>query len=253
MTAPRIELDHVTKRFGEHVAVDDVSLAIPAGQYVCLVGASGSGKTTTLKCLNRLVEPDGGRILVDGTDVTRTDPVALRRTMGWAIQKIGLFPHRTVADNVALVPRLLGHDAERVRTRVDELLDLVGLPPSTYRDRLPAALSGGQRQRVGVARALAHHPRILLLDEPYGALDALTRQQLRDDVRALHDDLGLTTVMVTHDLTTALAVADRVLVMHRGRVQRDASPRDLWNDPRDAAELLAVPRAQADFLAGLGA
>ena len=197
-----IELRSVSKSWdgGQTWSVKDVSLTLPEGRFLALVGESGSGKTTTLKLLNRLVEPTEGQVFVGGEDISTVDPVQLRRRMGWVLQAIALFPHWTVARNVETVPRLLGWETSRIRTRVDELLSLVGLDPSIYRDRLPAQLSGGQRQRVGVARALAAEPSLLLMDEPFGALDPVTRDALQRDILRLHAELSLTTVMVTHDM-----------------------------------------------------
>ncbi len=250
---PRIELDDVRVLFDGHAAVDGVSLSVPVGTFLVLVGASGSGKTTTLKLINRLTEATSGRVRVDGEDVLDLDPVRLRRRIGWAIQRVGLLPHRTVADNVALVPRLLGWAPGRIVTRVAELLELVDLPPARFASRMPADLSGGEQQRVGLARAMAGGPEILLLDEPFGALDARTRLSLQDDVRAWHERFGLTTVMVTHDMTAALRLADQVAVMSEGRVQQLAAPQDLWRAPANevVAELLAVPRAHAAWLTAL--
>ncbi len=250
---PSIVLDHVTKRFGDHVAVDDVSLTFPDGSFSCIVGGSGSGKTTTLKLINRLHDPDGGRVRVGGEDIAGIDVIAHRRRVGWAIQRGGLLPHRSVGDNVAIVPRLLGWPPDRIAETVDRLLDRVGLPPDRFRARAPGALSGGEQQRVGVARALAGEPDILLLDEPFGALDAEIRVKLQDDVRSLHERFGLTTVMVTHDMVAALRLADQVAVMAHGRLRQVDAPRALWNAPADdaVASLLAPARAHADWLRDL--
>ena len=212
-------LDHVSKRFpGGQLAVDDLSLAVGDGEVCVLLGPSGCGKTTTMKMVNRLVEPSSGRVLVDGRDVAGRDPVELRRTIGYVIQQVGLFPHQTVAANVATVPRLLGWDRRRTDARVEELLALVDLDPDTYRQRYPHQLSGGQQQRVGVARALAADPPILLMDEPFGALDPVTRGVLQDAFRHLQDELGKTVVFVTHDLDEAVRLGDRVAVLAVGGV-----------------------------------
>jgi osmoprotectant transport system ATP-binding protein len=212
-------LDHVTKRFpGGQLAVNDLSLAVGEGEVCVLLGPSGCGKTTTMKMVNRLVEPSSGRVLVDGRDVAGRDPVELRRTIGYVIQQVGLFPHQTVAANVATVPRLLGWDRRRTDARVEELLVLVDLDPDTYRHRYPHQLSGGQQQRVGVARALAADPPILLMDEPFGALDPVTRGVLQDAFRRLQDELGKTVVFVTHDLDEAVRLGDRVAVLAVGGV-----------------------------------
>ena len=252
MSTSAIAFDRVRKVFGATVAVDDVSLDIPTGQFVALVGASGSGKTTLLKLVNRLVDADAGTVRVAGGDVRDRAAPALRRTIGYVFQGIGLFPHLTVAANIATVPRLLGWTAAAQAARVTELLAMVDLDPALA-DRLPAALSGGQRQRVGVARALAARPAIVLLDEPFGALDPLTRDGLTTRYRALHDDLGLTSVVVTHDMAEALLLADRVVVVAAGRIVADATPAVLLRghpDPTVAA-MIATPRRQAERLAGL--
>lgn len=247
---PAVGFHDVTKRFGAGApAVDGVSLGIEPGSFVALVGTSGSGKSTLLKTINRLVEPTAGEVTIDGEDVRRLPLPALRRGIGYVFQNVGLFPHLTVAENVALPLRLAG---QRSDDRVSELLELVELPLSLA-TRLPAALSGGQRQRVGVARALAAGPRLMLMDEPFGALDPVTRDLLGKAVRALHARLGLTTVMVTHDMAEALLLADRVLVMRDGRIVADETPAGLLaGGGGDAAQaLVAVPRLQAQRLADL--
>jgi osmoprotectant transport system ATP-binding protein len=228
-----IRLDSVTKRFPNgQVAVDSLDLEIPTGEICVLVGPSGCGKTTTLKMINRLVEPTSGRILHDDEDVTRIDPVALRLRMGYVIQQVGLFPHQTIGDNVATVPRLLGWDRGRIRRRVDELLTLVGLQPSEYRDRYPHQLSGGQQQRVGVARALGADPPILLMDEPFGAIDRITRDRLQNEFLRIQGAVRKTIVFVTHDIDEAVKLGDRIAVFREGGVLQQYSP---------PAELLARP------------
>jgi osmoprotectant transport system ATP-binding protein len=214
---------------------------------VALLGESGSGKTTLLRMVNRLVEPDGGEVRVDGKPVREGDAVELRRGIGYVIQQAGLFPHFTVGDNVAVVPRLLGWPAAKVAARVAELLALVGLPAAEYQHRFPDQLSGGQRQRVGVARALAARPKVLLLDEPFGALDPITRAALQDELRRIHQELGLTTVMVTHDLLEALSLADRIAVMYRGELRQLGTPAELMTAPADeyVARLMETARRQA--------
>ncbi len=246
-----IAFDRVVKRFGATVAVDGVSLDIPARQFVALVGASGSGKTTLLKLANRLVDADAGRVRVGGSDVQDRDAPALRREIGYVFQGIGLFPHLSVAANIAAVPRLLGWSRADIAARVAELLALVDL--AGLGERLPAALSGGQRQRVGVARALAARPAIVLLDEPFGALDPLTRDGLASRYRALHDELGLTSVMVTHDMAEALLLADRIVVVAGGRIVADAAPAALMRGHTDpaVAAMIATPRRHAERLAAL--
>jgi osmoprotectant transport system ATP-binding protein len=244
-----IVLENVCKSYdgGTHFAVRDVTLDVPGGQLLVLLGGSGCGKTTTLKMINRLIEPSSGRILVHGCNVREQDPVRLRRTIGYVFQGIGLFPHLTVAENVAVVPQLLGWAAEETAARVDELLRLVHMPPEQYRRRMPSELSDGQQQRVGFARALAARQNVLLLDEPFGALDPVTREELRGEFLAILHRLGITAVMVTHDMTEALLSADRIAVMNAGRLLRLGTPRELLKDPGDpfVAELLAGPTRQA--------
>lgn len=242
----------VAKAFGEHAALAGIDLGIAAGSFVALIGTSGSGKTTLLKTINRLVVPDAGTVSVDGVDVATVDAVALRRGIGTVFQNVGLFPHMDVAANIASVPRLLGWSRARAAARVIELLDLVDLPAAVA-TRLPAELSGGQRQRVGVARALAAGPRLMLLDEPFGALDPTTRDALATRYRDLHGRLGLTSIMVTHDVQEALLLADRIVVLRDGRVVADATPAALMAGAGDAgvAAMIAVPRDQAARLAGL--
>jgi osmoprotectant transport system ATP-binding protein len=247
---PSIAYQHVGKSFahGRTRALDDVSLNVAAGEFLAVVGASGSGKTTLLRLANRLIEPDSGSVRVMGEDVRGRDPIALRRSIGYVFQSGGLFPHMTVAGNIGITPRLAGHPATEIAARVDELLDLVRLP-RTLRGRFPHELSGGQRQRVGVARALAARPRIVLMDEPFGALDPLTREALGSDYRALHDELDLTTVMITHDMAEAVLLADRIAVMQAGRLVAEGTPHDLAaNSDAYVSELLGTPRRQAERL-----
>ncbi len=252
-----ILLDGVSKRYapGAPPVVADVSLHVRPGEVLVLLGGSGSGKTTTLKMINRLIDPTAGRVLLDGKDVRALDPVSLRRGIGYVFQGIGLFPHLTVAENIAVVPRLLRWPKQRIAARVEELLTLVHLPHEQYRDRLPRELSGGQQQRVGFARALAAGPKVMLLDEPFGALDPLTRDELRREFVALSKQLGLTAVLVTHDMTEALLIADRIAVMNAGRLVRVGTPRELLADPGDAFvdALLSSPRRQTEQLEALWA
>ena len=232
-------------------AVRSVSLEVPKGAFFVLIGESGCGKTTTLHLINRLIEAQSGRIEVDGRDIRSVDPVILRRGMGFIFQAVGLFPHLTVAENVGITPRLLGWPQAQIDVRVDELLELVRLPAGPYRNRLPVALSGGQRQRVGLARALAAKPSIMLMDEPFGALDPLTRDDLSTEYRAIHDSLGLTTVLVTHDMTEALLLADRIAVMREGRIVQTGTPSELLDAPADdfVRALIETPRRRAQRLA----
>lgn len=249
---PFLRFENVSRDYGETRAVDSVSLDVMAGEFVALVGASGSGKSTLLKMVNRLVEPTAGRVLIEGADVFDVAAPALRRRIGYVFQAVGLFPHMRVGENIAIVPRLEGRSISD--ERIAELLQLVELEPELA-DRMPDELSGGQRQRVGVARALAGDSHLLLMDEPFGALDPVTRDALGERVRELHGELGLTTVMVTHDMAEALLLADRVLVMDGGHIVADASPRDLLSGKGgDVAQaLVAVPRQHAEALAALRA
>jgi len=244
-----IELDGLARRYGAQVALDGVSLSIARGEFVALVGPSGSGKTTLLKTINRLEEPDAGTVRIEGADVRAVAAPQLRRRIGYVFQEIGLFPHLTVAQNIGVTPRLMGWSQARIAQRVETLLDLVDLPREVAA-RLPTALSGGQRQRVGVARALAAEPAMLLMDEPFGALDPLTRDALGADYRRLHDRLRLTTVMVTHDMAEAVLLADRIVVLIAGRSVGDGAPAALLQetaDPRVRA-LLEAPKRQAERL-----
>ena len=228
-----IRLEALTKRWDNgHVAVDALDLEVAEGEICMLVGPSGCGKTTTLKMVNRLVEPSSGRIVLAGDDVTSSDPVLLRRRIGYVIQQVGLFPHLTVADNVATVPRLLKWDKDRVRKRVDELLELVGLDPSLYGRRYPHQLSGGQRQRVGVARALGVDPPVLLMDEPFGAIDPITRDRLQGEFLRLQAEVGKTVVFVTHDVDEAVRLGDRIAVLRQGGVlEQYGTPAEVLGRP----------------------
>jgi osmoprotectant transport system ATP-binding protein len=231
-----ITLDRVSKRYSaDSAAVAELSLTVSDGELCVLVGPSGCGKTTTLRMINRLIEPSGGRILIDGTDVLKIDPVQLRRNIGYVIQQGGLFPHRRVADNVATVPRLLGWDRGRVESRVSELLDLVGLDPDHYGRRFPHELSGGERQRVGVARALGGDPPVLLMDEPFGAVDPVTRQRLQQQFLDLQAELKKTIVFVTHDIDEATKLGDRIAVLSTGGVlEQYDTPGEVLGRPASA-------------------
>jgi len=227
-----VELRDVHKRYPTGVvALDGVSLLVPEGRTLVLLGRSGAGKTTALKTINRLVEPDTGRVTVLGREAREWDAVALRRRIGWVIQEVGLFPHMNVAENVGLVPRLLGWPEERRAARVHELLSLLRLDPDRFPLLRPAQLSGGERQRVGLARALAADPPLLLMDEPFGALDPLTRRAVQEEFRELVGRLGKTVVLVTHDVPEALRLGDQVAVMDGGRVLQRASPQELRARP----------------------
>ncbi|MEA3367432.1 MAG: ATP-binding cassette domain-containing protein [Planctomycetota bacterium] len=247
-----IRLSQVSKSYdGSRTwAVRRLDLHVREGELMVLLGESGCGKTTTLKMINRLIEATAGRIHVAGQDVCQQDPVLLRRRIGYVFQRIGLFPHMTVGENVAIVPRLLGWEKQIVARRVDELLEMVDLDPATFRDRMPRNLSGGQQQRVGVARALAARSNIMLMDEPFGALDPLTRALLQDAYRRIHQRLGLTSVMVTHDMTEALLMADRIACMRAGEIVQVGSPHALMTRPQDefVRQLMQTPKEQADRL-----
>jgi osmoprotectant transport system ATP-binding protein len=251
-----ISFENVSKSFGDGgparvSAVDDVSLAIAQAEFLAIVGGSGSGKTTLLRLANRLIDADAGTVNIGGEDVRHLDPITLRRRIGYVFQSGGLFPHMSVADNIGITPRLLGWAADEISARVDELLDLVRLDRN-HRGRFPRELSGGQRQRVGVARALAAKPHIVLMDEPFGALDPLTRDALGEDYRRLHRELKLTTVMITHDMAEAVLLSDRVAVMRSGRLLADGKPEHLA-ESNDAyvLDLLRTPRRQAERLQAL--
>ncbi|MFC5799052.1 ABC transporter ATP-binding protein [Streptomyces formicae] len=233
----RLELDGITKVYPgqEEPAVESVSMAIESGELVCFVGPSGCGKTTTMKMINRLIEPTSGNILMDGEPVSLLNPHELRRRIGYVIQQTGLFPHMTIAQNIGVVPRMLRWPRRRIHARVDELLALVGLDPGRYRDRWPAQLSGGQQQRVGVARALAADPPIMLMDEPFGATDPLTRERLQDEFLAMQRRLGKTVVFVTHDFDEALKLGDRIAVLgDRSRIIQFDTPGQILTRPADA-------------------
>lgn len=250
-----IELKSVFKSYdgGKKFAVDDVSFAAEQGELIGLIGESGCGKTTTLKMINRLEDATQGSIIVNGKDVRDQDPVELRRSIGYVFQGIGLFPHYSVARNVVAVPELLGWDNAAKQERADEVLSLVGLPPDEYRNRSPNELSGGQQQRVGVARALAAQPDLLLMDEPFGALDPITRMELQEEFKRIQTELNLTVIMVTHDMTEALLMADRIAVMKDGKLLQIATPSRLLNAPEHefVQKMIEMPKTRADKLEAL--
>jgi osmoprotectant transport system ATP-binding protein len=226
-----ILLESVTKRYEETVAVDELSLEVPDGEVCVLIGPSGCGKTTTLRMINRLIEPTSGRILVDGKDTSTLSAVELRRGLGYAIQSVGLFPHLDVAANIGVVPRLLGWDKERIEERARELLGLVGLAPGDYLHKYPAQLSGGEAQRIGVARALAADPPVLLMDEPFGAVDPLNRVRLQAEFARIQRELHKTVVLVTHDIDEAIRLADRIAIMRDGRLMQYDTPEEVLENP----------------------
>ncbi|GGK74446.1 ABC transporter ATP-binding protein [Mangrovihabitans endophyticus] len=234
---PMIRLDKLTKRYRgqSRAAVDQVTMEMPRGEIVVLVGPSGCGKTTTMELINRLIEPTSGRIYLDGEDVTTSDPDALRRRIGYVIQQIGLFPHFTVAENIGVVPKLLGWTKQRIGNRVDELLDLVGLDPSDYRGRYPKELSGGQRQRIGVARALAADPPVMLMDEPFGAIDPITRERLQNEFLRLQQQVKKTIVFVTHDVDEAIKLGDRIAILsEQSHIAQYDTPENILSNPASA-------------------
>ena len=226
-----IEIEHLTKRYGETIVVDDVSFRVEEGTIAVVVGTSGAGKSTLLRMINRLVEPSAGRVLIDGRDTLSIPEDELRHSIGYVIQGYGLFPHRTVSQNIATVPRLLGWDRKRVAARVEELLDLFQLDPAEFAGKFPHELSGGQQQRVGVARALAAKPALLLMDEPFGALDPVIRGKAQEDLLAIQRRLGATIVLVTHDMNEAFHLGDRIAVMDQARLLQYAAPAELLTHP----------------------
>ncbi len=234
MIEPAVEFRDVSKFFGDgQAALRRVSFRVERGETLVLLGSSGSGKTTSLKMMNRLVLPDEGEVRIEGRNVEDWDPIELRRRAGYVIQEVGLLPHLTVEENVGLVPRLEGWELERRRTRAQELLERVGLPATDFAAKRPSELSGGQKQRVGVARALANDPPLLLMDEPFGALDPITRRRLQEEFRKLEQSLGKTVVFVTHDVPEALRLADRIAVLDQGQLRQIGTPREIVEQPAD--------------------
>lgn len=246
-----ILLDHVTKKYpGDVIAVDDVSLEINEGETFVLVGTSGCGKTTTMKLINRLVDLTSGTIKLDGRDITSMDNYSLRRSIGYVIQNVGLFPHFTVERNVGVVPELIGWDKGKIQNRTRELLAMVGLDPDEFADRFPGELSGGQQQRIGVARALAADPDVILMDEPFGALDPITRETLQNELSPLWDELDKTVVFVTHDIFEAIKIGDRIAVMDNGKILQLGKPADVIKTPKNetVASFFAQHRFQLELL-----
>ena len=245
--AAAVAFEHVSKRFGDANAVDDVNLAIAEGMFVTIIGSSGCGKTTLLKMVNALVMPDEGEVLVHGRATSNADPIGLRRNIGYAIQGSVLFPHLTVEQNIAYVPTLLNSgDEDRTEAAVKKWMDIIGLPRDIM-DRYPAELSGGQAQRVGIARALAASPAILLADEPFSAVDAITRASLQDEIKRIHEQTGITVLFVTHDIDEALDLGDRVLVMEAGRAVQFATPEEILRAPATEFVNRLVSRKQSVY------
>lgn len=250
-----IEFKHVSKQFKEStsIAVDNVSLTIEHGEFITILGSSGCGKTTLLKMINRLYDPQKGTIEFFGKDISNTDPVAFRRKIGYVIQQAGLFPHMTIAGNIATVPRILKWPKEMIDSRVDELLKLVDLEPSEFRNRYPAQLSGGQQQRVGLARALAANPDVMLLDEPFGAIDAITRINLQDELLKIYRASKKTYLFVTHDITEAFKLGSRVLIMDKGKIQQFDTPQNIAKNPANdfVISLLRSAKVQKGIFGGI--
>lgn len=246
-----IEFQNVTKTFrgSSHNAVNQVSLTIEEGEFITILGSSGCGKTTLLKMVNRLYEPDSGKIFLFGEDISTVDVVKVRRRIGYVIQQIGLFPHITVGENIAMVPNLLKWEKEKINTRIDELLTMIGLEPDEFKNRYPAQLSGGQQQRIGLARALAADPKIMLMDEPFGAIDSITRLRLQDELLALHQGMRKTFLFVTHDIEEAFKMGTRVIIMNEGNILQFDTPEHIILHPADefVTSLVDSARAKEEF------
>ncbi len=253
-----IRFEHVSKRYGDSLVLDDLNLEIATGEFTVLIGPSGCGKTTTLKTINRLIEPDKGKIFIDDQDTSQIDKVKLRRSIGYVIQQIGLFPNMTVEQNISVVPKLLNYDKARCNEIVRELLALVNMPYEEYAHKYPSEMSGGQQQRIGVLRALAASPPIVLMDEPFGALDPMTRRILQDEVSKLQKKLNKTIVFVTHDMDEALNMADKIIFMNKGKIVQMAAPEEMLENPADdlirsfmgkhSIDNESLPQTAADFM-----
>lgn len=235
MAKAKIKFRNVNKSFGDKEIIKDLSFNIEEGQFITILGSSGSGKTTTLKMVNRLIEPNSGQIEINDKEIKEYDLIELRRKIGYVVQQIGLFPHITIEKNIATVPELLGWEPEKIKERVTELMALIQLPYSEYAHRYPKQLSGGQQQRIGVARALAANPQIMLLDEPFGSVDAITRKELQSQIKAIHAELDSKTFLfVTHDINEAFLLGDRVMIMDKGRIEQYDTPQNIIKNPKGA-------------------
>lgn len=235
MAKTKIKFRNINKSFGDKEIIKDLSFDIEEGQFITILGSSGSGKTTTLKMVNRLIEPNSGQIEINDKEIKEYDLIELRRQIGYVVQQIGLFPHITIEKNIATVPELLGWEPEKIKERVTELMALIQLPYSEYAHRYPKQLSGGQQQRIGVARALAANPQIMLLDEPFGSVDAITRKELQSQIKAIHAELDSKTFLfVTHDINEAFLLGDQVMIMDKGRIEQYDTPQNIIKNPKGA-------------------
>ncbi|WP_196599883.1 ABC transporter ATP-binding protein [Pectinatus frisingensis] len=247
-----VEFEHVKKQFPRmgYMTLDDVNVQINEGEFVTILGSSGCGKTTFIKMINRLYKPDFGHIRLFGKDIQNSNPVLLRRKIGYVIQQVGLFPHMTVAENIATIPRILKWDKTKIENGIEEMLQLVSLDPKEFRDRYPAQLSGGQQQRVGLARALVANPPIMLLDEPFGAIDAINRENLQNEIKRIHAQSRKTYIFVTHDIREALKLGTKVIIMNKGHIIQYASPKEIINNPCDnfVIDLLKTLNIQNNYV-----
>ncbi|WP_420491409.1 ABC transporter ATP-binding protein [Neobacillus drentensis] len=254
MSQTAVEFKEVSKDYGSGSVLSNFSLSIPQGKIITIIGPSGCGKTTLLKMVNRLIEPDEGSIIIDGSNIKGLDPVQLRRNIGYVIQQIGLFPHMTIEENISIVSRLKGEKRKALTSRVEELLELIGLESKAFRNRYPHELSGGQQQRIGVARALFSNPSIILMDEPFSALDPISRVQLQNELKKLNKQLKKTIIFVTHDIDEALKIADQIILLHQGQVVQYATPAEILKSPANdfVRQFMGEERYQTIDSVGLG-